>query len=654
MTYKPELDGLRAVAVLLVLLCHMQLGMSGGFVGVDVFFVISGFLITSIVVGSLSNGRFSFWNFYGRRFVRLYPALITVTLLTFLVAFVLADPVTLANMARTGKYALASASNIFFSKHQGYFDFGADKQLFLHTWSLGVEWQFYLIWPVLVWAVFKLPAKFTRIALITLLALITLASLAASQVMISTHAVNAYYLMPYRAFELGIGALLVFVYDRQINPAASVALMIAGIAAIVYSACVYTPATPFPGLAALLPCLGAAACMYAGKGFAAGNVLRWAPVVYIGKISYSVYLVHWPLLLFYRYYVFREINTIEKIILLLASLLLGALIYHLIEQKINWKGLKNKLHGCIAMLAVVCAIVAGFQYTSKSDGLPWRLGAQQNLYSEDYVEGGTPGNFSVTHFGDPQGRRIAYLLGDSFSAHYYVGFNAALSPRNEYIDAIFNFGCFMSDAYPMLGTPSALRQTCVDLYHKAVSEVNTQHLPLILAQDWLLYYSHEPIDHRESNRFANEAAFYDFLVMHLQSIQNDIGDNPLVILSLPNYYRYHFNIAECLTRPPWLPQVCDRQAYAPYAAKDALSGRINARLKAYADTHENAYFIDVTPTVCPDGICRLEDDIKIYNDGRHFSRYGSRLAATDVIQALDQIISRQAATAAAVPVQTDR
>ena len=139
MTYKPEIDGLRAVAVLLVLLCHMQLGMAGGFIGVDVFFVISGFLITTIVVDSLSQGKFSFWNFYGRRFVRLYPALIVVVILTFIAGFLLTDPATLENLARTGKYAITSASNFFYYKHQGYFAIAAQKQPFLHTWSLGLS-----------------------------------------------------------------------------------------------------------------------------------------------------------------------------------------------------------------------------------------------------------------------------------------------------------------------------------------------------------------------------------------------------------------------------------------------------------------------------------------------------------------------------------
>lgn len=641
MTYKPEIDGLRAIAVLLVLICHMQLGMPGGYVGVDVFFVISGYLITSIVVAEVEKKRFSFVTFYGKRFVRLYPALIATTLLTFAVGFLIADPLTLENIARTGRYTLTFTSNIFFSKHQGYFDYGIDTQLFLHTWSLAVEWQFYLIWPMLI----VIALKASRRALIILLSIITLGSLIAAYIAVGKKPTSAYYLMPYRAFELGIGALLVFAYPYELKPANSAALTLTGLTAIFYSGFFFTPNTPFPSLPALVPCLGAAACIWGGKGFLKGNALRWPALVSVGKISYSVYLVHWPILLFYRYYVFREINLVEKIALALASLLLGALLYKLIEARITWKNLANKTRGCIAILAFPLLMIPAFHYVSKSgEGLPWRLNEKQSMVAQEYIGSSSPMSTTIPPFGASAsvnastGNPIAIMMGDSFAAHYYTGIKEYLEPKNQYIQAIFNFGCFIAPVYPDLTPNRPDLAMCNRIYEQTVEQVRQQNLPLIVAQDWLLYYQQEPIGGQWANRFETEEAFFTFIDKHLATVQRDIGDNPLIITSLPPYYRYHFNVAQCLIRPDYLPQVCTQQAYTPYAYSSSLNARINAALQAYAQTHDNTYFVDVSPALCPDGICNAQNDIKLYNDGRHFSPYGSRIAAQKIMPEIERLI----------------
>ena len=635
MTYKPEVDGLRAVAVLLVLICHMQLGLAGGYIGVDVFFVISGFLITSNVLYAVENKRFSFLTFYGKRFIRLYPALIVVSFISLIIAFLLVDPMMMKRLARSGKYALLSASNIFFSQHQGYFAVGADRQAFLHTWSLGVEWQFYILWPVIIW----LTAKFSRKLLLALLFGITVASVIASQIMIGLHPSDAYYLMPYRAFELGIGALLVFIYPRDIKPAPSAAITFIGLVVIAVCSVIYNPLTPFPGLHALWLCLGTAMCIYGAKGFTTGNVFRLNTAVYIGKISYSVYLVHWPLLVFYKYYVFRELVFIEKIALAIATLILGALLFHLVEQRISWGTLTNKKRTILKWISATLLLALIFHVINQNfQGLPWRLGHKQNIYHTDYVDGGAPTNRSIERFGNVDGRKLAYMMGDSFSAHFYTGLRDKLTPKNEYIQLVYDYGCFTAPIYLEFGTPSDKRNYCADVYKKAIAQVNAEPAPLIVAQDWLLYYAWEPFDGRESNRFANMQTYGAFLNKHLTQIQNDIGHNKLIIIAAPSYYRNQYNAAECLFRPDWLPQVCTREVYAPYAYKDSLAHAINMYLKAYADSHENAYFVDMNPVLCPDGICRVENDIINYNDGRHFSRTGSRKVVDYIMPQIEAII----------------
>ncbi|CAK7018984.1 acyltransferase family protein [Saezia sanguinis] len=635
MTYKPEIDGLRAVAVLLVLLCHMQLGAPGGFIGVDVFFVISGFLITSIVVGGMTQGKFSFWNFYGRRFVRLYPALIVVTLLTLLAGILLTDPVTLENLSRSGRYAITSTSNIFFRDHLGYFAIAAQKQPFLHTWSLGVEWQFYLVWPVIIWLVLKFSKKMAW--LVAVLALITIGSIAASQWAISHDPKGAYYLMHFRAFELGIGALLVFIYEKQASMLTSVSLMIAGMAAIICSAFFYSPATPFPGVAALLPCLGAAACIYGGKGFVAGNILRCAPVVYIGKISYSVYLVHWPLLVLYTYYVYRDIRITEKIMLVLVSLLLGALVYRLVEQRINWKRLANKKTGCAVMMALVVASTGAMLYTGKyGEGLPWRA-ATPELQNASYLTWGGKGFAFTTPLGNPQGHELGIIAGDSFAGSLSIGVNAALQDSDQMIQQITYPGCVISE----IDASTQVTQECRVTSAQAIDRARTQGLPLILVQAWGTSVTLDERNVAILSDYRTRESYTQFIENNLNDIRAKIGHQPLILVASVPYRRWGEDEKECLMRPALATRNCLQQL-EPYPPRQTPVAEFNDFLKNYADSHEQVYYIDPAPALCPGGMCNAMRNAMLYNDGFHLSAYGSVEAGAYIVQEIRRILNTPA------------
>ena len=631
MTYKPEIDGLRAVAVLLVLLCHMQLGFMGGFIGVDVFFVISGFLITTIVVNGIAQDHFSFWSFYARRFVRLYPALIVVVLLTFIAGFLLVSPTFLEAITRSGKYALASASNVFFNRHLGYFDVAAQGQVFLHTWSLGVEWQFYLAWPLLVWMALKL----SRYVLWAMLLAITIASLVASQTMLDTNANAAYYLMPYRAFELGIGALLALVYEKPASRPTSILLVLAGIAAILYSALVYTSSTPFPGVAALLPCLGTAACIYGGKGFNVGNVLRWSPVVYIGKISYSVYLVHWPLLVLYSYYVFRNISTLEKIALFTASLVLGALLYALVETRINWKRLGNKLVDCSAMVALVVVMVGAFQYVSnQGEGLPWRLGNNE-LNDPQYTMWGGENYEHELFLGAVDTPPSAIVAGDSLAGSLASGMDYATRQTPGSLDLIFSPGCLISEIdYRPQATPQ-----CRALTQATFDNVSEDNLPLVLVQAWW-FVNNTPVTKEDAQKGV-AAGTHDFLLANLDDIRKRLNGQAMVLVGGVPLKRMNGGEQECLLRPNYLPQACEAEL-SDYRVEDIFIHKTNLTLKAYAQAHarENVYFIDIEPILCPNGICSARQNAKLYADGIHLSYYGAKLVAPHVLEQIKGIVQQ--------------
>lgn len=629
--YKPEVDGLRAVAVLSVLLCHMQIaGATGGYVGVDIFFVISGFLITSTLLKSSMEGQLSFWQFYGRRFVRLYPALIVTIILTFIAGFLIMDPEAFKNLARTAKYAIRSTSNLFFNNHMGYFDVMATRQPFLHTWSLGVEWQFYLVWPFLIY----FTVKYSRKLLIALLILITLASLIGSQLMLTSNPNAAYYLMPFRAFELGIGALLVFIYHKKLSPSLSILLTAAGAAAILLSCYIYTDRTPFPGFAALLPCLGAAACIYGAQGFTKGNLFKTRAMIYMGKTSYSVYLVHWPILVLYTYYIFRTPTTLERVALLFASLLLGIILYTCVEKRITWKRLSNKRAGCFIMLAIAIAINFICSYAHKQEGLPWRLAKTELSQQPDYSAYGYKAYSDSALFGKSDTPPIAYFAGDSFAAAMATGLHEKL--LDEGLSARFGFtaGCMIQWDFEKYSSDEA----CTQFSKKTIQDIKEQKIPLVLVESWgrpLTDYFMIANDFK----FQNIDQYRNYLQENLDTIHQKIGqDTPLILVGTPIYLRWGGGGQECLMRPSYLPQVCS-DLFKDYRAETNVLHHVNRFLENYANTHKNVYYIDIEDVSCPDGICTLDVNAKLYPDGVHLSRYGSRLAADIVVKQLHTILN---------------
>ena len=308
--YRPEIDGLRAVSVLLVIGFHFELTpVPGGFVGVDVFFVISGYLITAIILREIEAGTFSVARFWERRIRRILPALLTMMVAVLVGGVFLLMPGDYVMTARSAVRAAMSVSNIFFLKNVGYFHPAAELQPLLHTWSLGVEEQFYFVWPMALLAIFFV-TRGNRQLIAAICVMILLGSFAWSAHLVATHPPRAFYLAPSRGWELGVGALLAiapatwFCRGRLVIQA----LSLTGLGLIVASALIFSKEeAPFPGFNALPVVLGAALVI---APWSAANVVRSRlshPVlVLVGKMSFSLYLWHWPLLVFYRHYAFGE------------------------------------------------------------------------------------------------------------------------------------------------------------------------------------------------------------------------------------------------------------------------------------------------------------------------------------------------------------
>lgn len=334
--YRADIDGLRAIAVLAVLLHHVQLRAPGGFVGVDVFFVISGYLISGVILRELREERFSLVRFYERRVRRIAPALVVLLAATTAVAAWFMAPPEFVAYAKSLVAAVFSCSNVLFARQSGYFAEDANLKPLLHTWSLGVEEQFYLVFPLLLMAVWRWMRHRMRLVVLTG----CVVSLIAACVWMQFDAVAAFYEAPLRAWELLLGVIAGERYVRLPSTKAGREVgAVLGLVLVLWPMVAYTAEMPFPGLTALPPSLGAALLLASGDGehrTRVARMLAWRPLVFIGLISYSLYLWHWPLWVFQRSDMLLvealETSHKAKLVVVLVSLALAAFSWRLVEQ----------------------------------------------------------------------------------------------------------------------------------------------------------------------------------------------------------------------------------------------------------------------------------------------------------------------------------
>ena len=383
LTFRPEIDGLRTVAVMLVILHHLGWDtLSGGYVGVDVFFVISGYLITSIVYAEIKEGEFSLVNFYKRRIIRLAPAYFLVLAITSLVAIIYMLPAEILNYAQSVLYSTFFAANFYMWKDVGgYFGHQSDYIPLLHLWSLAVEEQFYIFWPLVLSIVYKL---FGRNAVISVVLISVLAGSSISEWGVHHYPAASYYLLPTRFFELMIGALVASVPSCTNKKVGREFLGLLGLGLIIYSAITFTTARFFPGYSAFVPCIGGALIIYftqSGQGFL-GRLLATRAIVYTGRISYPAYLWHWPII------AFLNLNRIAidwqvGLVVLIVTLVLSNLTYRYAEQPFRTWISRHRLRYVVGFgFALPALSVVLFSLSTISmDGMPTRFSDEVNRKS---------------------------------------------------------------------------------------------------------------------------------------------------------------------------------------------------------------------------------------------------------------------------------
>ncbi|HSX70748.1 MAG TPA: acyltransferase family protein [Pseudomonas sp.] len=627
--YRPDIDGIRAIAVMSVLLFHAGFAsFSGGYVGVDVFFVISGFLITRLIKDEIEVGRFGFGEFYARRARRLFPALFVTVAATFLLAVLMFSPEHMRRFAGELIYAVTSLSNFYFWGESGYFDADAHFKPLLHTWSLSVEEQFYLFWPLLL--VFLLTRLRGLSAALAILALggisfaLNLLFQGGGDVFkgVSTTLARAfedggatiYFLTPFRIFEFAIGAVLVWLMGfRPRSNWPLELLLLVGLVLAVAPVFLYDDTLLFPSYYALAPCLGAALMIYAGETRYLGRILSNPLSVRIGLISYSLYLVHWPVYVFYRYYVYGELTTVEKYGVLLASFALAFVLYHFVEQRYrrpaSAAGVTSQAAfglGCalLAMLLILPAATAWANggWTSRAKKFVVNLN-EMKCESDSLCELQKGSRGKVLFVGDSHmGHHMRTLL-DKFSGYTVHVFNVS--------------SCFFGKNLGSRDHNEGRGKVCERANHNLRSYIYShgQEIEYVVhGQRWHGYLDRLYTLSGHQALTGSDKQKYRFMLQDVKELYASVNAKKLILGAAPN------SAAGCIERSDFFPMKCRGRG-------QNLLRNVNIFKKVSEGAAiEGASFIHPVDFLCGGKKCREAiGNRKLYRNTDHLTRDGSNL-----------------------------
>jgi peptidoglycan/LPS O-acetylase OafA/YrhL len=559
--YRPEVDGLRAIAVMAVVLFHARLGVSGGYIGVDVFFVISGYLITSLIIKDLEAGTFSFWKFWERRIRRILPALTVMILSVLALGWFLLLPNDYANLGKSTVWQALFAANIYFWRNSGYFSPAAEEQPLLHTWSLAVEEQFYFLMPVGLFILFRCAFFRRRPILLTLLTIGTLLSLALSIYGISHHHFSAtFYLLPTRAWELMLGSILAIAPTRIIPSSqwGREIMSCVGIVGILIPCFFYNADTPFPGLAALPVCLGSFLYILSNQHnpqnqplTQVGKLLASRPFVFIGLISYSLYLWHWPLFAFNTYWSDGTSNIQGNITLVLLAFVLAILSWRYIETPFRLQQLassRRKIYA-LGLSSIMLLLVVG--YTAYYfNGFPLRLpsSTEQILAAKNdhniklpFIATKDIKANNIIRVGSPSAPQSVLLWGDSHARMLIPAFELL---ANEYSISVAVIG--YPSSLPILPVAGNYRTSTSVPDTEEWAQAAIQYIREHHIQDTFLaaYWGYSKYDLHNKQEFSKD------LLATIQAIQ-DAGSRVWIIHQVPDH---NYKIPEFLVREGFRPQ----------------------------------------------------------------------------------------------------
>lgn len=627
--YRADIDGLRAIAILAVLIFHINKHiLPGGFVGVDIFFVISGYLITGKITDGLLEGKFSLLEFYGKRIKRIAPALILVIVATLIFAQLLLLPEDAKSVGKAAIAALTSSTNIYYAIFQdtSYFAQSSAELPLLHLWSLGVEEQFYLVWPVALITAYNF-FSIRNIGCIILA--VAIGSFFLAEALFSNNPAFSYYMLPSRAGELMIGALVALgikgEVHRGISSKFATPISSFGLILLITSLFFISEDMNFPGWLALAPTVGTGMIIFAGNvgKNSINKFLSKKLLTLIGLISYSAYLWHWPLLAFYRYG-YGEPGALAGVIIFILTFLLAWITYTFVERPtrkfvftsvrpIFYRYIVTSITGSIMAFVIMYPDSTVIKIWN-SDYLARLASVQQAhrpAYEFDYVcqrknltDIDAADSRCVIGSGTRQEPTVL-LWGDSNAAHY-VGLIGTFANQSG-----FNFrNLEVGSCPPVLGEISQFtdknREKDCQSAQTVVKTVLDKSSIVIIAGAWNLYHEKSPI-------------FLESFFNSTRKMRNEGKSIIIIIGKIPELDGFDRNCTAKSLTYPFLKCSPTKKPISESVQK------INYTLKNFAESEKNMTYFDATQYLCPNGICTThrENGDQRYFDWSHLSMAGS-------------------------------
>ncbi len=606
--YRPDIDGLRAIAILAVLFFHaFPEYVRGGFVGVDVFFVISGYLISSIIYSNLQNGSFSFKDFYVRRIRRIFPALFAILSASYIFGWFFLTPREYEALNQQIAGGAGFISNFIFWRQSGYFDIAADKKPLLHLWSLAVEEQFYIVWPLLLWFAWKLRAN-----LLLLTLMVALGSFGFNIYKVGLDPVGDFYSPLTRFWELLFGAIIACMglhsktWFYRITSGFENIKSVIGLILILLATFWFDKLLSFPGWWALFPVVGATLLISAGpNGIVNRALLGTRPMVWVGLISYPLYLWHWPILSLARIYFGQALSIGQAVFALGGAFLLAWLTFNYIEKPIR-RSVDGGPRLALLILAVLGIGFAGY-LTKEENGLPARFNVPE-LQRTNQLTGCDnvikDGVLYPCTFGNQQSEKLILIYGDSHAGHLTSALNQELGSQYRFI--FLGYGnCLQSKS------EGADQDAMCQLMWKEVRKLRKKNVYAVIhAQRWGgLQMQEEKDDMRRA-----------FLVTGLSPQKIAIvGSIPDVDLDceIANYY------------------VPSRKKTCPTFDGQYKSNASFIVESKQLEKPKNLKFFYPYEKLCPNNVCQVIDgSVANYWDDRHMSRDGALLSTPDLIEYL--------------------
>ncbi|WP_438727163.1 acyltransferase family protein [Parasphingorhabdus sp. DH2-15] len=635
LAYRSEIDGLRAFAVVPVILFHAGLeSFSGGYLGVDVFFVISGFLITSILVREMEAGQFSLAKFYERRARRILPALFAVIAVTSIFAWLWMIPPQWEDYTE-GIVAMGLfATNVLFWRKTGYFDTDAEYNPLLHTWTLSVEEQFYIGFPLLLMLLFRFGKPLVLPAIIILAAV----SLIISEWLSFASPQANFYLLPSRAWELMAGSLCAMILKAPDHAALRLRdnvkeiLALAGLGLLIASIFIFTPETRSPSLITLVPILAVMMIiLYAQSGTMAARLLSWKPFVAIGLISYSAYLWHQPLLAFHRIIAFEQ-KPLFTALLVAATFILAALTYFLVEQPARFKFMKQRSTKAFLLLS------AGSLILCVAAGLGLRYSSHQYLPSvsavgfQPFAGDGYAWSFVKRDNVNTAEQQDALLLyGDSYAKHLVANLDDALAEN----DRVFEF----SGEYACIALPGVrslyrdgVRPICQSHLDRFRTKLAARPQTLVIAQFWGARIIGDDGKAIGIDGAQNDPLALDAILAGLDILIKDLGNDQDIILvgAIPDLASAGPAMAEGIFR---CKQYRDVNCPESFPKTASAYFAFNQKFAKWSAQYSNLRFVNPFDALCDEMLCyAVKNGEALYFDKGHLTRAGAQKIVDDIIK----------------------